>query len=308
VNATVTDADAGLRLDAFMVARALAPTRAAAQKVIEAGRVTVSGISHAKSRRVVAGDVVEVAAQKPALPVAPEDVPFAVVLEDEHLIVIDKPAGVVVHPGAGNTSGTLAQALAGRIAGGTDPERQGIVHRLDRDTSGLLVVARSELVHAQLQQVIRDRAMARRYLALVDGRPSALAGTIDAPLGRDRSNRTAVSTATDRPRPAITHFAIIEALPSTTLLEVRLETGRTHQIRAHMAAIGHPVCGDPRYGGRAAGRRLGLSRQWLHSHRLMFAHPVTGEEINCESKPPADLARSLESARRDPVSGGPDGG
>lgn len=307
MKAPVTENDAGLRLDAFMVASELAPTRAAAQKAIEAGRVTVSGTDRPKSHRVTVAEVVEVSSPEASAPVAPDAVPFEVVFEDEHLMVIDKPAGVVVHPGAGNHQGTLAQALGDRVAGGDDPDRQGIVHRLDRDTSGLLVVARSAAVHAQLQQMIRERSVSRRYLALVEGRPSALKGTIEAPLGRDRTRRTLVSTDTDRPRPAVTHFEIAEALPQTTLLDVALQTGRTHQIRAHMAAIGHPVCGDQRYGGRASGRRLELERQWLHAALLMFAHPVTREEIRCESKPPADLARSLESARRDPVSGGPDG-
>lgn len=304
---TVTEGESGLRLDAFMVAGGLAPTRAAAQKLIAAGRVTVSGASRAKSHRVAAGELVDVAPEAPEPVAVAAPVPFDVVYEDEHLMVIDKPAGVVVHPGAGNAHGTLAQALGDRVAGGSDPDRRGIVHRLDRDTSGLLVVARSDAVYDRLQQMIRERAVARRYLALVEGRPSARAGTIDAPLGRDRSRRTAVSTTTDRPRVAVTHFETVEALPGTTLLDVALDTGRTHQIRAHMAAIGHPICGDPRYGGRAAGRRLDLSRQWLHANRLMFAHPVTGKDIQCESKPPVDLARSLESARRDPVSGGPDG-
>jgi len=308
VSAAATEDDAGLRLDSFMVVYRLAPTRAAAQKAITDLRVTVSGAQRAKSHRMVPGEVVAMSAPRPPAAVDPGDVPFEIVLEDKHLMVIDKPAGVVVHPGAGNAVGTLAQALSHRLAGGEDPERRGIVHRLDRDTSGLLVVARSEAVHAALQQMIRERQVKRHYLALVKGRPSTRAGTIDAPLGRDRARRTAVSTDTDRPRAAVTHFEIAEALAQTTLLEVRLETGRTHQIRAHMAAIGHPLVGDPRYGGRAAGRRLGLQRQWLHANELMFAHPVTREQIRCESKPPADLARSLESARRDPVSGGPDGG
>jgi 23S rRNA pseudouridine1911/1915/1917 synthase len=299
--------DAGLRLDAFLAARGLAPTRAAGQRAVEEGRVTVDGRVRAKSHRVAEGEAVEVAEPRAPEPAITEDVPFGVVLEDDHLLVVDKPAGVVVHPGAGNQSGTLAQALAGRAAGGSDPDRRGIVHRLDRDTSGLLVVAKSEAAHAELQRMIRDREVDRHYLALVDGRPGARSGTIDAPLGRDRSQRTLVSTDTDRPRPAITHFDTLEALPRTTLLEVRLETGRTHQIRAHLRAIGAPVCGDPRYGGVPAGRRLGLERQFLHAHALMFWHPITRERVECESKPPADLRRSLDAARREPVSGGPDG-
>jgi 23S rRNA pseudouridine1911/1915/1917 synthase len=238
---------------------------------------------------------------------AGEGVPFEVAFEDEHLLVIDKPAGVVVHPAPGHESGTLVQALEGRAAGGDDPWRPGIVHRLDRDTSGLLVVAKSDAVHRALQELIRSRAMRREYLALVNGRPDARSGTIDAPIGRDRRDRTAHSTATDRPRDAITHFEIEEAFPRTTLLRVKLETGRTHQIRVHLAAIGHPVCGDPRYGGAPCGSRLGLDRQFLHSAQLMFRHPITGAQTACESKPPADLLRALEAAKREPVSGGPDG-
>jgi 23S rRNA pseudouridine1911/1915/1917 synthase len=142
----------------------------------------------------------------------------------------------------------------------------------------------------------------------VTGHPDAESGTIDAPIGRDRARRTLVSTTTDRPRSAVTHFEVLERLPRTALLRVRLETGRTHQIRAHLAAIDHPVCGDPQYGGRACGRRLGLERQFLHAGKVMFSHPVTGELLDCESKPPADLRRALDVARREPVSGGPDGG
>ena len=221
--------------------------------------------------------------------------------------MVDKPAGVVVHPGAGNEHGTLVQALAGRAAGGTDPDRPGIVHRLDRDTSGLLVVAKSDAAHAELARMIREREITRRYLALVDGRPPASSGTVDAPLGRDRRRRTVMSSDTAKPREAVTHFECVEALARTTLLDVTLQTGRTHQIRAHMLAIGHPICGDPRYGGAGAGARLGLARQFLHAHALMFRHPTTRENFMCESKPPADLRRSLDVARREPVSGGPDG-
>jgi 23S rRNA pseudouridine1911/1915/1917 synthase len=230
-----------------------------------------------------------------------------IVLEDEHLLVVDKPPGMVVHPGAGVAEGTLVQALAGKLAGGPDPERPGVVHRLDRDTSGLLVLARSERVHAALQEAIRRRDVEREYLALVAGRLGSRTGTIDAPIGRDRANRTVMSTRTDKPRSAITHFEVVEELPGRSLLRVRLETGRTHQIRAHMLAIGHPVCGDPVYGGRACGRELGLTRQFLHSARLVFSHPVGGERTECESKQPADLRRALDAARRESAPGGPDG-
>jgi 23S rRNA pseudouridine1911/1915/1917 synthase len=233
-----------------------------------------------------------------------------IVHEDDHLLVVDKPAGMVVHPGAGVSTGTLVQALAGKVAGGPEADRPGIVHRLDRDTSGLLVVARSEEVHAALQEAIRQREVEREYLALVAGQPETRTGTIDAPIGRDRANRTVMSTRTDKPRRAVTHFEVVEPLAGCSLLRVRLETGRTHQIRAHMAAIGHPVCGDRAYGGRAIAAELGLdlARQFLHSARLRFSHPVTGANFECESKPPAELRSALEAARRGSVPGGPDGG
>jgi 23S rRNA pseudouridine1911/1915/1917 synthase len=154
---------------------------------------------------------------------------------------------------------------------------------------------------------MKARRVRREYLALVSGHPGAESGTIDAPIGRDRARRTVVSTRSDRARRAVTHFEVVERLPRTALLRVRLETGRTHQIRAHLAAIDHPVCGDPRYGGRACGRRLGLDRQFLHATVLMFRHPTTGEMVQCESKPPVDLRRALDVAIREPVSGGPDG-
>ena len=301
------EADSGTRLDAVLAGHGAAPSRAAAQRLIDGGAVTVDGERRPKSHRVRPGERIAVAGNEPP-PTPAGEVPFEVVLEDEHLLVVDKPAGVVVHPARGHRGPTLAQALAGRAAGGADPERRGIVHRLDRDTSGLMIVAKGDQAHAALQRMIRAREVERLYLALVSGAPDADSGTIDAPLGRHRARRTVVSTRTDRARSAVTHFVVRERLPRTTLLEVRLETGRTHQIRAHLAAIGLPVCGDARYGGATCGRRLGLERQFLHSFALRFRHPNTGEQVACESKPPADLRRALDAARRDPVSGGPDGG
>jgi 23S rRNA pseudouridine1911/1915/1917 synthase len=208
--------------------------------------------------------------------------------------VVDKPPGVVVHPARGHGQGTLVQALAGRVAGGDDPERPGVVHRLDRDTSGLLVLARSEPAHAALKAALQAREITREYTALVEGRPPARRGTIDAPLGRDRRVRTRVSTETDEPREAVTHFEVLEALPADTLLAVRLETGRTHQIRAHLLAIGHPVVGDPEYGSPG---RHGLPRQFLHAGRLAFAHPVTGAALDVRSPLPPELAAGLRRAR-----------
>jgi 23S rRNA pseudouridine1911/1915/1917 synthase len=220
-------------------------------------------------------------------------VPFGIAFEDEHLIVVDKPAGVVVHPARGHRTGTLSQALAGRAAGGDEPWRAGIVHRLDRDTSGLLVVAKRDDVHRALKALLAARRLRREYLALVAGTPSARSGTIEAPIGRDRRHRTLMSIDSDEPREARTHFEIVEALPSATLLRVTLDTGRTHQIRVHLQSIGLPVYGDTQYGVSDA---FGLTRQFLHAARLGFPHPVTGEAVDVTSPLPEDLARALTLA------------
>jgi 23S rRNA pseudouridine1911/1915/1917 synthase len=284
---------AGERLDVF-----LAPTagsRAAAQRLIDGGLVLVDGAARPKRHAVAAGERVTVRAQEPVAEPEVPDAEFEIAYEDEHLMVVDKPARVVVHPARRHNAGTLAQALAGRIAGGDDPRRAGIVHRLDRDTSGLLVVAHTEAAHAALKDMMRRREVTREYVALVHGRPAARAGTIDAPLGRDRRVRTRISTDTDDPRPAITHFEVERALEGYTLLRVRLETGRTHQIRAHLLAIGHPVAGDPEYGHKGL---LGLERQFLHAERLAFTHPATGGAIDLRSPLPGDLQRALKMAGR----------
>ena len=283
---------AGERLDVFLAGHA--GSRAAAQKLIDGGHVRVDGEARPKRHALRGGEVVAVDAPAPA---AEADMPpagFSVAYEDEHLLVVDKPPGVVVHPARGHRQGTLVQALAGRVAGGDDPERPGVVHRLDRDTSGLLVLARSEPAHAALKAALQAREITREYTALVEGRPPARRGTIDAPLGRDRRVRTRVSTETDEPREAVTHFEVLEALPADTLLAVRLETGRTHQIRAHLLAIGHPVVGDPEYGSPG---RHGLPRQFLHAGRLAFAHPVTGAALDVRSPLPQELAAGLRRAR-----------
>jgi 23S rRNA pseudouridine1911/1915/1917 synthase len=290
----VVGADAaGERLDVFLARHA--GSRAAAQRLIDAGVVLVDGVVRPKRHAVSAGERITVGEPPAAEPVAVPEARFTIAYEDEHLLVVDKPAGVVVHPARGHRAGTLAQALAGVAAGGQNPVRAGIVHRLDRDTSGLLVVARSEPVHAALKAMLAERLITREYLALVEGRPAARAGTIDAPLGRDRRVRTRISTDTDEPRAAITHFQTERTFAGHTLLRVRLETGRTHQIRAHLKAIGHPVVGDPEY-GRAG--ELGLKRQFLHADRLAFAHPVTGAAIEARSPLPAELDAALAEAGR----------
>jgi 23S rRNA pseudouridine1911/1915/1917 synthase len=298
VQLTVTEADAGQRLDALLAEPLGSRSRAA--RLIDDGLVRVDGEIVPKRHKVVAGE--EITVEEVEEVVAPTDVgatvDFDVPYEDEHLLVVDKPAGLVVHPARGHQTGTLSQALEGRAAGGRDDWRAGLVHRLDRDTSGLLVVAKSDAVHETLKAALQRRDIVREYRALVEGRPPAKAGTIEAPIGRDRRVRTRISTDTDVPREARTHFEMLEALPATTLLRVKLDTGRTHQIRVHLQAIGHPVVGDPEY-GRAG--LLGLQRQFLHAARLSFDHPVTGEPISIESPLPADLVAALERARGRPA-------
>jgi 23S rRNA pseudouridine1911/1915/1917 synthase len=285
----VPPAAAGERLDQFLAATV--GSRARAQRLIDAGLVRVDGALVPKRHRVAAGERVAVAEEEHAAPAAvAEAVPFTIRYEDEELLVVDKPAGVVVHPARGHRGATLSETLAGRAAGGEDPARAGIVHRLDRDTSGLLVVAKSEAAHRALQTAIRARDVRREYLALVEGCPPARSGTIDAPIGRDRRVRTRMSTDSDAPRAARTHFTLERALPDAALLRVVLETGRTHQIRVHLQAIGHPVAGDPEYGTPG---RFGLARQFLHAARLAFPHPLTGASIDVSSPLPPDLAAVL---------------
>ena len=214
---------------------------------------------------------------------------------DEHLAIVDKPAGLLVHRAPGNPGPTLVEALGDLLGGGPDPDRPGIVHRLDKDTSGLLVVARTPEAHSALSRMIAAREVSREYTALVEGCPSSRTGTIDAALGRDHRSPERVIVGGRRPRPAVTHFEVVEPLARDAVLSVRLETGRTHQIRVHMQAIGHPVAGDPQYGSKG---RHGLERQFLHSSRLAFEHPVTGEALEQESALPADLATALALARQ----------
>lgn len=290
----------GVRLDAVLAEPLGSRTRAA--RLIASGAVLVGGRAARKRHIVAAGEEIDVddaaleadvpETSAPADPDAPA-ADYGVAYEDEHLIVIDKPAGVVVHPARGHWQGTLAQALEGVGAGGEDDWRAGIVHRLDKDTSGLLVVAKSDAVHAQLKEALQARDITREYLALVEGRPTARSGTIDAPIGRDRHNRVRHSIDTDQPREARTHFTIEQVLPRHTLLRVTLETGRTHQIRVHLQAIRLPIAGDPEYGREGV---LGLTRQFLHAARLGFTHPVTGAEVVCESPLPDDLSAALAAA------------
>jgi 23S rRNA pseudouridine1911/1915/1917 synthase len=286
---------AGERLDSFLAARI--GSRAKAQRLIEEGYVTVDGQLRPKRQRLTGGERIEI--EQPVASASAEvsaDVPLSIVYEDDHLLVVDKPAGVVVHPARGHRAGTLAQALAARGAAGGEPWRAGVVHRLDKGTSGLLVVAKDEQAHRRLKEALAARRIRREYLLLVDGRPPARSGTIDAPIGRDRRVRTRISLDTDVPRGARTHFTLERLLPRTALVRAALETGRTHQIRVHFAAIGHPVCGDPEYGRAGA---YGLDRQFLHAQRLAFEHPYSGAAVDLSSPLPTDLTVALARAERD---------
>lgn len=256
----------------------------------------VDGQAREKSHKLAGGEELEIEAPSPAA--AEPEVPLpelTIAYADDHLLVVDKPAGVVVHPAPGHAGGTLAQALAAAGATGGEEDRPGIVHRIDRDTSGLLVVARTHETYARLQRLVRRRELTREYLALVVGRPRSRRGTIDAAIGRDRHDRLRHSLDTDTPRAAVTHFELEEILERHALLRVRLETGRTHQIRVHLAAIDLPVAGDPTYG--VAGD-LDLERQFLHAARLAFEHPVTDEAVDISSPLPPDLETALAAARR----------
>jgi 23S rRNA pseudouridine1911/1915/1917 synthase len=254
--------------------------------------VRVDGRPRSKSHRLEGGEELELDLPDRVPPeLAPEPMDLRIAYEDEHLLVVDKPAGVVVHPAPGHEGGTLVHGLLAHGAeGGEEADRPGIVHRLDRDTSGLLVVARSEEAYARLKKVVAARGLERTYLALVRGRPRSRSGRIDAPIGRDRTDPFRHSLDTDTPREAITHFEVERLYDAYALLRVRLETGRTHQIRVHLAAIDLPVAGDSVYGVPEPD----LGRQFLHAAKLAFTHPFTGERVEAESPLPEDLAAFLD--------------
>jgi 23S rRNA pseudouridine1911/1915/1917 synthase len=318
--------EAGERLDVTL-ARHAGVSRAQAQRLLAEGFAVVDGVARAKHYQVRPGERVEVE-EPPAgeTGLVAEEVPFTVVYEDEWLLVVDKPAGVVVHPAPGHEHGTLAQGLLAHGAAGGHERRPGIVHRLDRDTSGLLIVARRPDAYRRLVALLAARRVARTYHALLVGDLPQDEGTIDAPIGRHLRDRTRMSLLSAAPRRAVTHFAVLERLrraaagsgegpvappagggrgrPATsgrggqerfTYVEVRLETGRTHQIRVHFAALGYPVAGDTVYG---RGRRpAGLARQFLHASRLRFPHPRDGRELEFEAPLPEDLTVFLASLR-----------
>ena len=279
----VDPTEAGERLDR-LAARRLDLSRSVIQRIIQNEALRIDGEKAASSYRVRGGERVE--ARVPEEGLLAEEIPVAVIFEDELLLVVEKPAGLVVHPGAGNPSGTLVNALLERgIAGGEEVRRPGVVHRLDRDTSGLMVLAKGEPAYSRLVAEIGGRRVERLYRAVVVGEGLPETGTVDSPVGRDPENPTLMAAGVGRP--AVTHFEVLREAAGHAMLRVRLETGRTHQIRVHLSAIGHPVYADPLYGQAIPGKRL-----WLHAERLAFAHPVSGEALEFESAIPEDLRGS----------------
>lgn len=291
----------GVRVDAAL-AKLLGFSRTFAAEVAESGGVRLDGRALGKSDKLRADSWLDVDWQERR---EPEIVPIAVpdlgiVYDDDDIVVVDKPAGVAAHPSVGWEGPTVLGALAAggyRIATTGAAERQGVVHRLDVGTSGLMVVAKSERAYTALKRAFKEREVEKIYHAVVQGHPDPLAGTIDAPIGRHPSHSWKFAVTPDG-KDSITHYETIEAFPSASLLEIHLETGRTHQIRVHMAAHRHPCVGDPLYGADPTlSARLGLTRQWLHAHELSFAHPVTTEWVTFTSDYPADLAHALEMLR-----------
>jgi 23S rRNA pseudouridine1911/1915/1917 synthase len=295
----IEQADAGARLDAVVAARAGLP-RAQAARLIADGAVTVDGVAVSKSWAVREGATVIV--RLPPVPGPPEaeDVAVTVVYEDEALLIVSKPAGLVVHPAPGHARGTLVNALLARGAAGGDPERPGIVHRLDAGTSGLMVVAKGQAAYEALAAAMAAREVTRTYIALTERLPETDTVTIDAPIGRSARHRKKMGVVPGG-KPARTEVAVLERHPVTALVEARPITGRTHQIRVHLLAAGMPVAGDPVYGrDRALARALDLSRPFLHAVRLSFRHPVSGIELDLSDPLPEDLVATLDRARVHP--------
>jgi 23S rRNA pseudouridine1911/1915/1917 synthase len=294
----------GRRLDKFLATRLPALSRSFAQHLIAEGHVRVAGRVREPDFRVSAGEVVSVEVPPPQPTAARgEAIPLSIVYEDDALLVVNKPAGMVVHPAAGHSTGTLVNAVLGHspdlVIG--NAERPGIVHRLDRDTSGLIVIAKTDAALENLQQQFARQAVHKTYLALVHGRVQPSRGKIDAPVGRDPRDRKRMAvTAVQAARAAQTVFAVVERMADTTLLRVEPHTGRTHQIRVHLAFIGHPVVGDPVYGPHGA-NNLGLRRQFLHAWQLAFTHPVTGAALTFTAPLPLDLQQALRRAGGDPT-------
>lgn len=299
----VPDGLDGARVDAAL-AKMLGFSRTFAAEVADAGGVTMDGHVLTKSDRLRGGSWLEVTWQPKEEPrVVPLAVPdLGIVYEDDEIVVVDKPAGVAAHPSLGWEGPTVLGALAAggvRVATTGAAERQGVVHRLDVGTSGLMVVAKTERAYTALKRAFKEREVEKIYHAVVQGHPDPLAGTIDAPIGRHPSHSWKFAVTPDG-KDSVTHYETLEAFRRAALLEIHLETGRTHQIRVHMAAHRHPCVGDPLYGGDPTlAARLGLTRQWLHARQLSFLHPAAGEQVTFTSEYPADLAAALEILRAD---------
>jgi 23S rRNA pseudouridine1911/1915/1917 synthase len=297
----VPDGLAGERVDAGL-AKLLGFSRTFAADVAESGGVTVDGVVAGKSDRLVAGTWLEVEWQQrePISVTATPVSDLGIVYQDDDLVVVDKPVGVAAHPSVGWEGPTVLGALAAagiRVSTAGAAERAGIVHRLDAGTSGLMVVAKSDRAYTELKRQFHDREVVKIYHAVVQGHPDPLAGTIDAPIGRHPGSSWKFAVTADG-KNSVTHYEMIEAFPGASLLEIHLETGRTHQIRVHMAAQHHPCVGDAMYGADPTlSARLGLTRQWLHAMKLGFRHPTTGAEVEFESKYPADLQHALDVLR-----------
>jgi 23S rRNA pseudouridine1911/1915/1917 synthase len=296
----VPDGLDGERLDAAL-ARMFGLSRSRAAELITDGLVLLGGRTASKSDRVLAGDPLQVTLPRPAEPARPVKVEGLVVrFEDDDIVVIDKPRGVAAHPTPGWSGPTVTGGLAAAghtVATSGAAERQGIVHRLDANTTGVMVVAKSERAYSALKRAFRERAVDKRYHALVQGHPDPLRGTVDAPIGRHPSGDGRFAVVSDG-RPSVTHYDTLEAFRAASLISVHLETGRTHQIRVHMAALRHPCVGDLLYGADPVlAARLGLNRQWLHAVSLTFVHPADGREVTFTSDYPDDLAHALEILR-----------
>ncbi len=290
----ITEEHVGTRLDRFLVSMLTATSRTTVQQLISDGGILVNERTSKPGYVLRNGDEVEVSsttAKPAASTVAPHLLPLDIVYEDDDLLVINKQAGMVVHPAAGHADDTLVNALLARYPALQDAEgdRPGIVHRLDRDTSGLIIVAKNLPTQAALIEQMKRHEITKRYLALVEGNVSLDHGSIDAPIGRDQRHRQKMAVTAVGSREAITHFHVLERFQRHTLLLVQLETGRTHQIRVHLQAIGHPVVGDPVYGSGHTNPHIPLHRQFLHASQLSFTHPITGILLNLEAPLPADL-------------------
>jgi 23S rRNA pseudouridine1911/1915/1917 synthase len=299
----VPDGLAGERVDAA-IAKLLGFSRTFAAEVAEGGGVSLDGAVVGKSDRLPAGAWLEVSWEPKEAPrIEPVHVPdLGIVYDDDDLVVVDTPVGVAAHPSVGWTGPTVLGALAGagfRVSTSGASERAGIVHRLDAGTSGLMVVAKSERAYTELKRQFHDREVEKIYHAVVQGHPDPLAGTIDAPIGRHPGASWKFAVTVEG-KPSVTHYETLEAFPNASLLEVHLETGRTHQIRVHMAAQRHPCVGDAMYGADPTiSARLGLTRQWLHAMQLGFTHPTTGDRVEFSSVYPADLQHALDVLRGD---------